>query len=619
MAKITRTKLARGAKLLVEHIFSPLQAAQTQVTNATGSNGFDSEQLDASYAPFRVNLNIPSMSVFTDPAAPPSSGGGQPMHAVPFMLPPLQEDLSFNDYYNAGAGSNTPVGKTPRINANMKPVILDEVSVSFDQRCEPAAICSNWFANLGSAGADASQGHLNYERLANYDLQFMILEKKPTWGRAIQSNTTPTRIVWSGEIISRVELASKYRRAGNPYVVTDIRASIDPYMTYLFVLVAKNGLSGTATTQFVQLVSVEVSMKFLSPLRERDSGATIQNIPSRHLGTRNIAHTAGFGWTVTGAGEHSNVARPIMGASPSASETVAANTTKGVQTFMATLDEFFRAKLKGGYSMRSEPPPLESIRDSAAYSVIAVPLFNNTQWGGINLHDPVGYPRDVPYTGNDASAIIDRRYIPIVAPMTIHHVLFTWSWMPFSIPNGSGGLKFIRALPLGAGGNQTLKADLGVGIGTGARADMYGYQQVASKTITDHTSAAYKKDAVDLMLFQNRALMPTVNSVENTHNIELHAMDIVGSGRPGLNGMTSQGYPVFAGKARTGVGAAVTSQRNDMQGGADPKTYGAEQFLEVRAKIYDLNSDWGTNWTADQMLLGTGGIWVYIIGKTHLV
>lgn len=617
MAKITRTKLARGAKLLVEHIFSPLQSAQTQVTSTAGSNGFDSEQLDASYAPFRVNLNIPSMSVFTNPGTPPSGDGG-PMHAVPFMLPPLQEDLSFNDYYNAGAGSNTPVGKTPRVNANMKPVILDEVSVSFDQRCEPAAICSNWFEDPATQGNSASQGHLNYERLNNYDLQFMILEKKPTWGRAIQSNTNPTRIVWSGEVISRVELASKYRRSGNPYVVTDIRASIDPYMTYLFVLVAKSGLSATPTTQFVQLVSVEVSMKFLSPLRERDSGASIQNIPSRHLGERNKAHTVGFGWTVTGAGKHSNVPRPIMGASPGATETVAANTTKGVQTFMATLDEFFRAKLKGGYSMRSEPSPLESIRDSAAYSVIAVPLFNNTEWGGISLHDPVGYPRGVPYTGNDASAIIDRRYIPIVAPMTIHHVLFTWSWMPFIVPDG-GSIKHIRELPMGSAAAQVLKADLGVGIGTGARADMYGYEQVASKTITDPTDAAYRREAVDLILFQNRILMPTVNGDPNSHNLELHAMNIVGSGRPGLNGMTSQGYPVFAGKARTGVGASVASQRENMQSGSAPKTLGAEQFIEVRAKVYDLNNDWGSNWTADQMLLGTGGIWVYIIGKTHLV
>tara|TARA_R110002020_G_scaffold48451_6_gene138066 strand:- start:1337 stop:1510 length:174 start_codon:yes stop_codon:yes gene_type:complete len=49
------------------------------------------------------------------------------------------------------------------------------------------------------------------------------------------------------------------------------------------------------------------------------------------------------------------------------------------------------------------------------------------------------------------------------------------------------------------------------------------------------------------------------------------------------------------------------------------KAIGAEQFLEVRAQVYDHDGDWASGWKADQMIVGAGGIWVYIIGKTHLV
>ena len=610
MAKITREKLARGAKLLVSHIFTPLEAAQAQFTN-TGASGFNADQLEAGYAPFRVNLSVPHLSAYTNPVY--SADNKHPMHAIPFMLPPLQGDLDFVDYSHATAGANTPVGNVPNTSSTTPPVILDEVSVSFDTRCEPAAITSNWYEGDAQQGNSGNQGKLSYERINAYNLKLAIVEKKTTWAGTTAPSTIPSKIIWSGDIVASIELASPYIRTGNPYVVTDIRRAIDPYKSYTFAIIADE-LDEAAS--FIEIVSLEISMKFLSPLRLRDSGATVQNIPTRHLGERNKNNT----YSVTGAGQHSTDARTLMGAKPTPGATIEANTASGVQTFMAVLDEFFRSKLRGGYNMHSEVPNLESVRESAAYTVLAVPMFNNTPYGGISLPTPAGAPVLFPYITGVGGSFIDRRYIPIVAPMTIHHVLFTWSWMPFLVPAGGGATRLVREVPEGAGAGEALRLEIGVGMGTGARADMFGYEQIARATLNSPPSATWAGTAVDLISFEGLTNFPHSGGVEYTHDLEIHSMDIEGSGQPGLNGMTAQGHPVFVGRSLAGVGGLLARQRENMQAtGTDAKTLGAEQWLEVRAKVSDPSGDWGTNWKADQMIVGTGGFWVYIIGKTHLV
>jgi len=605
MAKIDWYKLARGAKLLVSHIYGPLQVMQNEI--ALTSDGIESEQIEARYAPFRVNLSIPHLSSYTNHADAPDGSG--PMHAIPFMLPPLQGDLSFT--------LNTDTGNIPTANSDTPEIILDEVSVSFDTRCEPGAIVSNWATGNAAAGISAHQGKISYERVGNYNLRLAILEKKPKWGRAAITDTHPTQVIWAGEVVADIELASGYIRSGNPYVVTDIRRAIDPYKSYVFMLTAPN--LGTST--YVELVSIEISLRFLSPLRERDSGATIQNIPTRHLGERNKLNT----YSVTGAGQHSSTPRPLITAVPTAGDNIEANTATGVQTSMAVIDEFFRAKLRGGYDMHSEVPVLESLKDTAAYTVLSVPLFNNTRFGGVSTPDPVGIPVGFPYVTSAAGKFIDRRYIPIVSPMTIHHVLFSWSWIPFIVPDGAGGVVFVRDIPGGSSAGEDLKLDIGVGMGTGARADMFGYEQIARRSLryiqpTPMGAGNWIDEAIDLIALQSASTFPLSFGAMNTHNLELHAMNLEGSGQPGLNGMTAQGYPIFVGRGLGGVGTTNNPPRTNMQATtALSETIGAEQWLEVRAQVYDHSGNWGSGWQADQMIVGTGGLWVYIIGKTHLV
>lgn len=605
MSKVDRTKLPRGAKLLTEHIATPLQNMQNQITG-TGANGFGAEQVEAGYAPFRINLSVPYFDLFSagSPVIRHDAGG----LAIPFMLPPLQEDLDFV--------ANATAGNTPRVSDTLPPIILDEVSLSFDTRCEPADIVSNWY-QWSQQGKDPNEGKLSYEAGAfPRDISMAILERKPTWGQSAPTDFTPTRTIWSGSISASVELSSPYMRTGNPFVAADIRQALDPYKSYILELGYLSYIHNLLAQ--MALVSVEISMKFLSPLRLRDSGANIQNIPTRHLGERNKHNT----YTSTGAGQHSSTSRALMGASPAAGDPIEANTATGVQTFMAVIDEFFRSKLRGGYDMHSDVPNLESVNESAAYTVLSVPLFNNTIYGGVSLPTPVGAPWGYPYVDSTAGKFIDRRFIPIAAPMTIHHVLFTWSWLPFYVPDGAVAWRYVNKMPAGVAANQSLRMEIGVGMGTGARADMFGYEQIAQKSLTDVPSAAWAGEAIDL-IDPDGNQSSSIGGNPSPYQLEMHSMDLEGSGRPGLNGMTAQGYPIFVGQSRAGRGPALLSQRTGMQGtGAPPETLGAEQWLEVRAKVYDADGsgvDWATGWDADQMIVGAKGIWVYIIGKTHLV
>lgn len=611
MAKITRSKLARGAKLLAKHLFEPMTLSQTQATTAN----LESEQVSAPYAPFRVNLSMPVLSPSTNQTIGPSESvnntPGRPFHGIPFMLPPFQEHLSFAATPRGGK-SVTPSDAMPEI-------VLDEVSFSFDQRLEAAAIVSNF--DGGTSATSANAGKLSYERVERLNIDLSIIEKKPVWfdPPAQSTNYRPGRVVWSGRVEAITQLAGDYFRL-NPWVSSSINEVIDPMKSYVFTIFAPD--LGTADTECA-LVSIEVSMRFLARLTQRDSGTDIQNIPKRHDGLPNDNLTHANAGT-TGAGTNSATSRAFIDVAnvPVAGEAIVANdAVKGVQTSMAVIDEMSRRKLQGGYKLDSDLPMLEEMKDTAAYTVLAVPLFNNVEFSGLAAH----YFDQQPYRTSGAVAdkfVVDRRYIPIEAPMTIHHILFTYSWMPFDSYDGASlrGHTQIAAVAGAGGGATTLNLQLGVGIGRGVRGDSFGYQQIGKAT-TLHTPQAggnWFANAVDLIGHGSPSTLPhtrPTKTIATTRpwNLELHAMDLVGTGSPSLNGMTSQGKPVFVGR-----GDSTTSSRQDVDGGAS-NVAGCEQWIEVRGRIGDPSASVTGTYEPNSMLLGSGGIWVYIIGKTHLV
>jgi len=605
MAKISRSKLARGAKLLVKHIFTPMSDAQTEFTAANVT----ADQLKEPMAPFRINLSIPRIDGASCRVAGPD--GNPPFMGIPFMLPPLQEHLSF---------TTDPRGeKVANISDSAPTIVLDEVSFSFDQRLEPAAIVGSWDGGAGPTGAD--EGKLSYARSSLLNIELFIYEKRPAWFEGgAASGFAPGRAVWSGKIES-LDLSAGYFRL-NPWVASDIGEVIDPFKTYIFAIHAPNlaTLSPGSVDNDTVLTSVEVSLRFRGTLVPRDSGSDIQNIPQRHLGNPNANLTHATAAT-TGAGINSATPRPLLAAAPVAGADVRANTADGVQSALGTIDEFARRKLQGGYTFDGDTPMLEEAGSTAAYTVLAVPLFNNTKWGGILSNDW----RSEPYitSGIAGSWAIDRRYIPIEAPMTVHHVLFTYNWQRFTWWTGAAAsvidtLPFDTAPPPG----QDMRLQIGVGIGTGMKGDSFGYQQIAYSELHNPLNAGtWFNGAVDRIAHGNPKTMPfnpTTASVfgDWPWSLELHAMNTVnnvGDPGPGLNGMASQGKPIFIGRS-----TSPTASRTDVGGGASAVA-GQEQWIEVRARIGDLGADVQNDYDADSMILGSGGLWVYIIGKTHLV
>lgn len=608
MAKISRSKLARGAKLLVEHIFPPMSAALTEFTTANVT----AEQMKEPMAPFRLNLSIPRIDGASCRVAGPD--GNAPFVGIPFMLPPLQEDL---DFVTTPSGDNVP-----SISNSAPTILLDEVSFSFDQRLEPATVVGSWDGGAGPTGADEDK--LSYARASRLNIELFIYEKRPTWfDGGTATGFAPGRAIWSGKIES-IDLGSGFFRL-NPWVASDIGEVIDPFKTYIFAVHAPELATfiGPTVSKDTVLTSVEISLRFKSTLVARDSGADIQNIPQRHLGNpnANLTHAAA---ATTGAGVNSATPRPLLGAAPVAGADIRANTADGVQTALGTVDEFMRRKLQGGYTFDGDTPMLEEVGSSAAYSVIAVPLFNNTKWGGILSNDWTSEPYIV--SGIPGTWVIDRRYIPIEAPMTIHHVLFTYNWQRFTWWNGAAAVH-IDTLPFNTapGAIQNLQLQIGVGIGTGMKGDSFGYQQIAYSHLHNPLAGpTWFNGAIDRIAHGSPFSLPfdpaapPIGNIPNwPWNLELHAMNTVSNGGgeegPGLNGMTAQGKPIFVGRS-----TSETASRTNVGGGASAVA-GQEQWIEVRARIGDMGAHIPGDYDAESMIMGGGGLWVYIIGKTHLV
>lgn len=704
MAKVTRKPLARGVKLLPAHTHGVLVDVATEINAGTVS----SDQMVKNWVPFRIN--IPMAYVDSTYCHTPNK---QHLIAVPFTLMPVQNEF----------GVTTSLIGTITPNPGAQPVVLDEVSFSFDQRGEPAAI-ADWMhkglntAWVDTAGAEPAVGDKfvingveftasataspsaqqfldiatagntvacvasmiatvndpasqNLIRKSNDDGAYAIATTDGTYANrmnlkasraqgsivgfpsfTLAESTSAARMAVSGAIFTLANAQMNSTEGGkldydtsglalklsilektpwyfdpsvilperevvaidlpaeafsgralrlNPYVLSGIQARLDPYKTYIVTLDVSSLRQYDADTDLISywktycLPSVLISLKCRTPLTTRDvnTANSIANMPG-HNGNP----------VPTSQPLTALVTQPTAGAAITA-DTGGSN--RGLSQSMAAVDEYIRNKYDAGYDAHSGIPVYEGITEDAGYEIITVPLYQNRQNGGVIANQVT----DEPF--NSAAAddnLWDRRLIPIISPLVVHHVTLAWNWSDYEqviSPKAISGLS----------NSTNLQMECVVGILTGNRADDYDYHQIASlTTIADPTDATWDTQLVDRIGINGvHDIAQKAGGTGHRWSWEIHQLQMAGTGGTGY---ITQGVPCFVGG---GLGRMSSTVRSNISGVA-PRTAGAEQWLEVRIRLSDSlglkTTANGGNQTDGSLLIGYGGCYAYLHCKKHL-
>ena len=656
MAKITRKKLARGTKLQVDQMHGPMSDTATQLS----AGRINQSQLEAGDSTFRVNLFVPyiGMQLFQpfnfngNPTGFTSTGGwdtsassmrtnpGARPFGIPFILPPSQ-DLFQSSGVSGSAAFN--------LDQSTPTAILEEVSFSFDQRGEPAAIDDNFsndFSSFpqyadssaprvtpGMGGSSRYQGSLNYRKIDSYNLKLAIMSKSQAYFGSQERRME--REVWGVDVPFDAYTGEHLRL--NPINISGISQAMHPYKSYMFMLycddlnhdeyiywdntdhslVSWGTWKPTGAVDSQALVSVNVSLKFKQPLMSRDlnsGGSVVQNIPSSHNGVPDTFTLA--------------VTKPVAGDVISAD-----NATSGFSTNLHKVDKVFRDKLNAGYGEDCSTAIRQSLAEDSGYEVIAVPLMNNRRWGAILSGN---YARSEPYIDKDAAAadqvIADRRIIPLKYPVVIHHAFLAWNWMvpgvfgltSFALTGGatarySAGPQLIKPT------STDFKVEVGIGLGALARTDkQQAYDKVAYLSMQDPSSpsSTWYGNQIDRMKIHDFSLGDeTFNNTVEHWDWEMHNIPLETAAGLTGDGYFAQGAPYFSGR-----GNQVTDSRS--AGASDTEADGLEQFIEVRMHITDSvkhTLSKNKNMPADAygfpqewLLSGYQGHFVYLICKKQL-
>lgn len=570
MSKITRDKLSRGTLLASEHIFRPLRNAASEL-NAN----VEASQLETPNGTFRVNHHFPVIggTLFGTVSNTSSSFAS---FMMPMTFPPLQEFFDGRGHMS----SSTP------------PVILDEFSFSFDQRDESAVL-----RDVNDATAD---GNLNYDEVANsrYDIKLRLMEKEMTIFNP-SASYVPDREVFSVELPAESFTSKTFRL--NPYIITDLNKTINPYKSYTLFIEAPN-ITKDAINKFA-FVSFQTSAKFRHPLVDRDRWSPtsqIQNMPMKHSGSK--------------SGESITIQEPASGT------LILADGAEGISTNVETIEQVFLDKLKGGYSQFSERYVAEHISDDATYDVISIPMF-----GGLGTAVTASSGQDnvirLPYVGSSpfTAGSQDRRIIPIIYPFTVHHVIAARTWC--ATP-AAGNMK-----PTGSNFITTIN----VGIGEGLQSDKFGYQEIAYASFNQTQTGSYQIDRIKQRV---GGQMTTAQGdlASQDFDVELFHIPLVyykdknktthlGTSYPLTGSGVYTGNPVYVGKSWLGTDNRTEIATTASGSAGYSKVAGREQFLEVRWQIRDSVDGFGntTYYPNGTVFCGYGGNYIHLICKKHLV
>ncbi|QDP63966.1 MAG: hypothetical protein Unbinned3620contig1001_12 [Prokaryotic dsDNA virus sp.] len=445
--------------LTVDHAFDPIEGMEAQLEAVS----LDTDQMEAPYSTFRVSLNTPwldskyffdNATTDGDTISETATSCDAPYY-IPFCLPPLQDDWPATDSARVSPGQSIPV--------------LEEISFSFDQADEPAAIMSQWFGKktsttkVTSAATTAPagpatyggyqlksstdpfpndwcpnpyEGKKSYDRTDAYDFRLVIYEKEQFAWNDLGTNTmTPMEMSRDlKEVVSISYPATNFIGTiakFNPDTVTGINRQFSPFKTYVAALFAPRLHDFDANRrQHAALVNVWIGLKFKAKRVQRDIGSAASSPPV----VQNIPTQANYSGRLA---ESITITKPVAG------DLVSADVLpSGINTNLQKIDQVFHDKIRGGYSTQSMTYPEEQIAQDAGYDVIAVPLGQGFPFNRMGARDdfplaPYTYnngtnfiqttatpPVAADYGTNGEKAYLDRRVIPIVEPFTLHHVIF---------------------------------------------------------------------------------------------------------------------------------------------------------------------------------------------------
>ena len=567
MSKVTTKRLSRGIRMLRGHVVGQLKTLLDTPRLAQVST----ENLTADKGTFRINLHVPVMK---------GQNTGSTDHLpiwVPFTLPPTQEFFT------------TP---TPDADGNFPRAVLTEIGFSFDQRSEAAAITRD------DTSVPVIEGKLDYEEVGRLGVKVSLYSKEMThW-----SSNAPKHIeerILSFDLPNTAYSSPRFRL--NPATQSNLSIPIEPLRTYLLEIDCA-GLTDTAKHP-LQLNSILVSLKFEQQLMGRDvnygGSVSVQNMPTSHNGQLPTSSAS-----IT---EPTTASEPIRAG--------VGGTGTGIQTAFETIDGFFRRLLQGGYHDRRGVTATQQILQDASYEVIAVPLFGNTEgvYSTVAGSPPVANgvtSVNMPYEPSLNGHMFDMRRIPIRYPFVLHHVIAVQNWSPNA-----------KDVLVRTPGVATFINKVGVGIGCGHHAELAGWNSCAYAEwgAVGSAKAAYLIDSVNRNdsapqknLGFDMVRVPLVGSTAN---------GTIGTGYADTGGTYPNGKPIFIGSSSSANQAR--SALADGVAGAVPASRaieGKEQWIEVRWLISDTTFKFNTapEYTNQDILIGNGGNWVFLIGKKHL-
>ena len=565
MSQFTRSKLSRGVKLLLEHVYSPMQSVATALSSA----GIQTQSVRESDTSFRVTFWVPQLSgyhLYANTSSAPWLETDGYSFAFPFAIPQPQELLS----------------ATAVINQNTVRYKLEEMSVSFDQRAEPAAIVDS--NNI------YPEGDLSHNATTKLDIKISLLEKTMLSYNA-QAGYDPDREVFSATL-SPTFYAGRFLRL-NPFLFTELNKDVHPYKSLLFCVQADGlhpeALPTDANNLYLSLPSFMCSMRFSCDRVARD-GSNTQNIPD-HDG---VIGTSPFTISV-----------------PLANDTITAdNNPDGVSYVASLFDNRLMNKLLSGYTKQGGVSLYEHMQKDSGLEVIAVPLWTNFSQRGRLTSTTV---TDAAHAGPHphTQPIVDERWIPINYPFVIHHCLLGLNYgSPASAAAGPTNLPTIPGAKPSSG---TFVGEVGVSLFTGQQADESAFQQIA---YLSYTAANIADRTIDRLRHSQLSVMTGFD-----YTFDLVQIPIVGAGGVGLNNVSGvaipQGHPVFVAK---GASTLTAGTRSNVDGSA-PATKGCEQYIVVRQSFEDPNGleSAGAPAHNNEVYAGVGGNWLYLIGKKTVV